>query len=165
MVCLLHSYFYFFVILSIIWGFVRSFYPLLAASFSSPQQSFIAAGRACMHACLPAMHLLLAVPHAKCCAGLQSSCRLYMLTAAQSLGSMVCKACARACAQVASCIGILLPLWESRDLFARVISYGGPKNATLPTTSHPEIQLKSAGVESDYAHEGVHTADGDMHKM
>lgn len=67
------------------------------------------------------------------------------------------------CPQAASAIGILLPLWESRDLFARVISYGGGKNATLPTTS--QIQLKSAAADSDYAHEGVHTAAGDEHKL
>ena len=160
------GYFYFFVILSIIWGVVR----LLSHTFCTFMAAVLAGADkdACslprnpgLHACSYTQHRCSACSWPVKCAK-SHSCPT--LRGDQHNSSWPC-APLRLHAQVCAIIGIFLPLWESRDVFARVVGLGGPApgNATLPKAARSEIQLKTAG--DDYAHEGVHTASGNGLKL
>jgi hypothetical protein len=154
------GYFYFFVILSIIWGAVRVATP--------PPTCFLH-----HHGCSLAGYMTGSLPawHSNEQAStafwpgdipnLQAFTTLTRMPAGLLRAPALCALHAQVCAIIA----IFLPLWESRDVFARVVGLGGPApgNATLPKAARSEIQLKTAG--DDYAHEGVHTASGDGMKL
>ena len=55
-------------------------------------------------------------------------------------------------------MAIFLPLWESRDVFARVVGLSGPKteSTTLPTTTaKPGKELANLKGIDDSAHHGM----------
>ena len=56
---------------------------------------------------------------------------------------------------IAAVIAIFLPLWESRDVFARVAGMQDtlPRDAKLPHVGKPEGQFKTAPGTDDTAHE------------
>lgn len=56
--------------------------------------------------------------------------------------------------QVAAFIAIFLPLWESRDVFMRVLGLSGPRtqDTTLPTTDKPGKEFVGAKPYDDTAH-------------
>lgn len=62
--------------------------------------------------------------------------------------------------QVAAFVAIFLPLWESRDVFMRVVGISGPKtqSTTLPTTGAKPTGTKEMvnlkGID-DSAHHGM----------